>query len=280
MNYISTLLNAVSPEMKYSVTQTSSESDTSSSDSPSREKKHKCKIMGCGKAFRFPSELQRHELMHSNNRPFQCPVKKCQKSFKRLDILKNHMKVHTKETPYSCPQPLCGKRFANRAALTYHLQRQGCQKMMNPNGENFDFPETSSYKDNSEEIFNESTSEGTYECEGLECFSVHAKKEAFETQSYPMVANQNWVLKDRPESLIPVDQKTMTVDLMKIMKENELLKQRLEENFKRISLLTSQFNLQPPQEPMREIDSSHQFFQEVEYRPEEFDFNFNYGFEQ
>lgn len=191
-----------------------------------------------------------------------------------MDILKNHMKVHTKETPYACPNPLCGKRFSNRAALTYHLQRQGCQQVISPKAEFCEVDRFSKSNNLSEEIYNESTSEGTYDCEGSECFAIHAKKEALETQSYPMVENHNWVLKDAPKYMIPVEEKTMSVDLLKIMQENELLKQRLEENFKRISLLTTQFNFNT-EEKHNDFDCNH-FFQEADCSYGDFDYKFNF----
>ncbi|KAI2829219.1 transcriptional regulator family: Fungal Specific TF and C2H2 zinc finger [Aspergillus niger] len=58
----------------------------------SREKRYRCSMAGCGKAFTRLSHLQRHSLNHSETR-WVCG--RCNASFKRLDLLERHKARHT-----------------------------------------------------------------------------------------------------------------------------------------------------------------------------------------
>ncbi|PVF96802.1 transcription factor HIVEP2, partial [Serendipita vermifera] len=47
---------------------------------------HTCTV--CGFTTTRPDDLQRHELVHTNNRPFPCP--KCGERFNRRDNARKH----------------------------------------------------------------------------------------------------------------------------------------------------------------------------------------------
>lgn len=51
----------------------------------------------CGKRFKEPAFCRKHQVVHSECRPFGCTV--CNKRFKRKDSLQRHMKVHF-HTPF------------------------------------------------------------------------------------------------------------------------------------------------------------------------------------
>ena len=52
------------------------------------KKKHQCNI--CSKAFTLKYNLQRHKLIHTDERPFGCQY--CHQRFRRKDSLQNHIK--------------------------------------------------------------------------------------------------------------------------------------------------------------------------------------------
>jgi len=101
-------------------------------------KKFVCKHSGCGKIFRYKSEIIRHIATHSESRPFICQYDNCFKSFKRNDALENHIRSsHTKETPFTCPLPECGMKFTTHGSYRYHVLKHNKQSS---EGESFDFP--------------------------------------------------------------------------------------------------------------------------------------------
>lgn len=85
-------------------------------------KKYLCKAQGCGKYFRYKSEIVRHTATHSESRPFICQYESCLKAFKRNDALENHIRsTHTKETPFTCPVQECGLKFTTHGSFRYHV---------------------------------------------------------------------------------------------------------------------------------------------------------------
>jgi hypothetical protein len=91
-------------------------------------KKFVCKHPGCGKIFRYKSEIERHVATHSESRPFVCQYDNCFKAFKRSDALENHVRSsHTKETPFACPFPDCGMKFTTHGSFRYHVLKHNKQ---------------------------------------------------------------------------------------------------------------------------------------------------------
>ncbi|XP_041726292.2 transcription factor Sp9-like [Coregonus clupeaformis] len=84
----------------------------------SQNKPHVC--LQCGKAFKRSSHLQRHKHIHTGERNFVCPI--CSKRFREAGELQRHQRVHTGEKPYQCP--LCHTRFAERNTLRRHTKRK------------------------------------------------------------------------------------------------------------------------------------------------------------
>ena len=98
----------------------------------------KCLFPGCEKIFRFKSDMKRHIIIHTKDRPYTCGYPNCDRSFKRPDALKHHTQTHNEDFPFPCTIPECDSRFQKRAALQYHLEKHkneqffcsspGCQR--------------------------------------------------------------------------------------------------------------------------------------------------------
>ena len=54
--------------------------------------RNKCKCLTCGKGFPSKSKLERHQTVHTFEKPFGCEI--CLSKFTQKSSLKTHMKKH------------------------------------------------------------------------------------------------------------------------------------------------------------------------------------------
>lgn len=81
-----------------------------------RKKLFECSF--CGRRFTSKSNLARHTLIHTGEKPFECDI--CKARFILKKNMNNHRLTHTGEKPYTCGQ--CGLSVARRSSLVRHIQ--------------------------------------------------------------------------------------------------------------------------------------------------------------
>ncbi|CAG5129307.1 unnamed protein product [Candidula unifasciata] len=81
----------------------------------SSNKSNECDI--CGKILSSSTNLLRHKMYHSAERPFRCDI--CDKGFKDVSNLKKHTMIHKRIFPCH----LCKKSFLRKSLLALHLLR-------------------------------------------------------------------------------------------------------------------------------------------------------------
>ena len=79
-------------------------------------KTRSCQCQDCPAAFFTASDLKRHGLIHTGEKPFACSD--CTSAFKTINELKAHRRIHTGEKPHLCHE--CDASFAQSSQLKKH----------------------------------------------------------------------------------------------------------------------------------------------------------------
>ena len=79
-----------------------------------------CPVPKCGKEFSRRTDLKKHGLVHTGERPYACAY--CDQRFISSSNLNKHERQHTGFKPYSCR--VCLRKFSRSLGLRNHVQQQ------------------------------------------------------------------------------------------------------------------------------------------------------------
>ncbi|KAK8394013.1 hypothetical protein O3P69_006305 [Scylla paramamosain] len=79
------------------------------------------KCLQCDKKFIKPSQLKRHMMIHTGERPFKCTYEGCDRAFNQKYTMLIHLDIHTGRKDYKCE--FCNKEFVQKSNLRCHIKR-------------------------------------------------------------------------------------------------------------------------------------------------------------
>lgn len=80
-------------------------------------KKFVCSV--CGLRCYDATQLSRHSLVHTDERPYVCHYENCTKRYRSKKVLTDHFRTHTGEKPFHCQ--FCEYRGSSRTYLKAHM---------------------------------------------------------------------------------------------------------------------------------------------------------------
>ena len=83
-----------------------------------RSGQFKCTFEKCEKQYLTKTHLDRHIMIHTDERPYQCD--NCGMAFHQKGSLKEHIRLHTGEKPYQCQA--CPNAYAQGGTFKAHLK--------------------------------------------------------------------------------------------------------------------------------------------------------------
>ncbi|XP_059815644.1 E3 ubiquitin-protein ligase ZFP91-like [Hypanus sabinus] len=82
-----------------------------------------CSHPSCGRIFRFKTQMEEHEKLHSDQRNYICEF--CGRAFKTDKNLVVHRRIHTGEKPLQCE--ICGFTCRQKASLNWHMRKHDAE---------------------------------------------------------------------------------------------------------------------------------------------------------
>jgi len=101
------------------------------------KKSLQCLAPGCEKIFKYKSDMERHVLTHTKEKPIACPYPDCNKGFKRPEALRYHVDtMHINHQIFACPLPDCGHQTHKKEFFDRHMGKHSILRFCAENSPN------------------------------------------------------------------------------------------------------------------------------------------------
>jgi len=101
------------------------------------KKSLQCLAPGCEKIFKYKSDMERHILTHTKEKPIPCPYADCKKGFKRPEALRYHVDtMHINHQIFTCPLADCGHQTHKEQLFHGHMGKHSIIRFCAENSPN------------------------------------------------------------------------------------------------------------------------------------------------
>ena len=150
-----------------------------------KERKFKCQVAGCDRAFHFKYDLTAHMRRHNGDKPYKCD--ECGFRTTTANGLRTHKISHSDARPYTCEH--CGATYKQTKHLNRH--QKTCQGPQEPKFHRLEISSTNSDPGTPKSQASKEQTKVTYITADENLLSAVEESQLLQTESLQMVLGES-----------------------------------------------------------------------------------------